>query len=164
MNEKKEKWMPVAAGLVYSDEEDLLCEIFHENTNITLKSEILVGAKIGMILGIPMLNMAFPHSYKVYRGAPKADLVPVCDFEKNITPLEESIKRRRSLREYTGESISLEDISKLLFYSYGITGEIEAPGAFIQKLRATASGGALYPLELYAVCSRVESIKAGLYH
>lgn len=64
--------------------------------------------------------------------------------------LEELIARRRSVREFTGETLTLEEVSQLLWSAQGVT----HPAGY----RAVPSAGALYPLELY-VASR-----DGVYH
>jgi SagB-type dehydrogenase family enzyme len=57
--------------------------------------------------------------------------------------LEEAIASRRSVREFTDDVLSWQDLSQLLWAAQGIT---DARG-----LRAAPSAGALYPLEVYAV-------------
>jgi SagB-type dehydrogenase family enzyme len=70
--------------------------------------------------------------------------------------IEEAIKSRRSVRDYKNESITLDDLSQLLWAAQGITGR--------SRGRAAPSAGATYPLELYAVVERVSSIDPGVYH
>jgi len=60
----------------------------------------------------------------------------------------------------------LQEISKILYYSYGITDRIIfeiAETKLNQPLRAAPSGGALYPIEVYVVILQSE-IEEGLYH
>lgn len=64
--------------------------------------------------------------------------------------LEETLARRRSIREFTTEELSLEEISQLLWAAQGITA---AWGG-----RTAPSAGALYPLEVYVATAD------GLYH
>jgi SagB-type dehydrogenase family enzyme len=59
------------------------------------------------------------------------------------TALEEAIASRRSVREFTNDVLSWQDLSQLLWAAQGIT---DARG-----LRAAPSAGALYPLEVYVV-------------
>jgi len=69
--------------------------------------------------------------------------------------LEESIERRRSIRDFADDSLNLEQISQLLWAAQGITGS--------GGLRAVPSAGALYPLEIYLLVGRVRNIDPGLY-
>jgi SagB-type dehydrogenase family enzyme len=64
--------------------------------------------------------------------------------------LEEAIASRRSVREFTAEPLSLEEISQLLWAAQGITDP--------RGLRTAPSAGALYPLELYV------AVEEGVYH
>ena len=57
--------------------------------------------------------------------------------------LEEALLRRRSVREFTGEPLTLEQVSQLLWAAQGITAEWGG--------RTAPSAGALYPLEVYVV-------------
>jgi SagB-type dehydrogenase family enzyme len=79
-------------------------------------------------------------------------------FDGDIS-LERTIKNRRSCRSFTPRSLTLAEFSQLLWAAYGLTGE-RGFG------RAVASGGALYPMDLYAVLGKagVEDSEEGLYH
>jgi SagB-type dehydrogenase family enzyme len=73
--------------------------------------------------------------------------------------LEEAIKRRRTIRSFNSASLTLDQLSQLLWAAQGITEE----GGF---KRAAASGGALYPMDIYAVVGRagVEGLQPGIYY
>jgi SagB-type dehydrogenase family enzyme len=70
------------------------------------------------------------------------------------------------MREFTGEKLSIDIISKLLFYSCGVTCRVRPPelGGKELCLRATPSAGALYPLEAYFVSWNMDGLEPGLYH
>lgn len=67
---------------------------------------------------------------------------------------EKAVHERRSIRSYTKDSLSLAEISQLLWAAQGITGG---------GLRASPSAGALYPLELYVVVGAVKKLPTGVY-
>lgn len=60
--------------------------------------------------------------------------------------LERALHRRRSRRKFTGQPITLVQLSQLLWAGQGITGELQGT-----MLRAAPSAGALYPMDLYVV-------------
>jgi len=72
--------------------------------------------------------------------------------------VEEAIAKRRSIRDYTPEPLSLEEVSQLLWAAQGIT---EAASG----KRAAPSAGMTYPLEIYlAVGERgVKDLPVGVY-
>lgn len=70
-----------------------------------------------------------------------------------------ALNRRRSVRAYTEDPISLQNLSQLLWASQGITGH-----AGDHQLRAAPSAGALYPIETYLSVNRVVGLAPGLYH
>ena len=64
--------------------------------------------------------------------------------------LEEALQSRRSIRRYSDQPLSEQEISQLLWAAQGVTSP--------QGYRTAPSAGALYPLELYAVT------QSGVYH
>jgi SagB-type dehydrogenase family enzyme len=71
-----------------------------------------------------------------------------------------ALARRRSRHDYGDRPLAVEVLATLLHAAYGVTG-LAGPH---QALRSAPSGGALYPLELYVLCRRVEEVGSGLYH
>lgn len=75
---------------------------------------------------------------------------------KGKKSLEEVLFRRRSVRNFKSEILSIEEISQLLWSAQGITERNWG-------LRTAPSAGALYPLEIYAVVGNVKDLDAGVY-
>jgi SagB-type dehydrogenase family enzyme len=75
---------------------------------------------------------------------------------KGLT-VEKAIANRRSQRDFTGEKMSLAELSHLLHYSSGVTDKRDG-------LRAAPSAGATYPIEVYAIVNNVEGLAKGIYH
>lgn len=77
---------------------------------------------------------------------------------KGKLSLEEAIAKRRSVRKYSTEPLTLFQLGQILWSAQGITGA--------GKLRAAPSAGATYPLEIFATVGKetVEELQAGIYH
>jgi SagB-type dehydrogenase family enzyme len=75
-------------------------------------------------------------------------------------PLKEAILRRRSRREFSTESISLEELSYLLWATQGVH-EIIREGTSTR--RTVPSGGARHPFETYLFINNVDGLSPGLY-
>lgn len=75
-------------------------------------------------------------------------------------PLGDVLHGRRSRREFAPEPVTLAELSTLLDAAYGVTPRAERDQVF----RSAPSGGALYPLELYAAATSVAGLEPGLYH
>ena len=71
-------------------------------------------------------------------------------------PLNTALKLRRSHRRFSDKSISLTELSQLLWSAQGVT--------HFFGFRTAPSAGALYPLEIYLVVSNVEQLSQGIYH
>lgn len=69
------------------------------------------------------------------------------------------LAHRRSIRDYTEEPLSMQELSQLLWATQGVTAT-HGPYA----LRTAPSAGALYPIETYILINRVEGISPGIYH
>lgn len=70
--------------------------------------------------------------------------------------VEQALLERRSVREYNNESLTLDEVSQLLWAAQGISD----PNGFY---RTAPSAGALYPLEVYIVTGRLEGVQVGVY-
>jgi SagB-type dehydrogenase family enzyme len=80
--------------------------------------------------------------------------LPEPQYDSDVS-IEQSLLRRRSVRNYTGESLTAQELSQLLWAAQGVTD----PRGF----RTAPSAGALYPLELYVVAGDVQNLSPGLY-
>ncbi|MHC1571520.1 MAG: SagB/ThcOx family dehydrogenase [Methanosarcinales archaeon] len=72
------------------------------------------------------------------------------------TSVEEALLKRRSVREYKDEPLTLTELSQLLWATQGITDPI-------RSFRTAPSAGALYPLEEYVAVSNVKGVTKGVY-
>ena len=75
---------------------------------------------------------------------------------KGEMSVEEAIFKRRSVRDYKSDAITLEQLSQLLWAGQGITAA--------DFFRAAPSAGASYPLELFVIAGNVKGLDAGIYH
>jgi SagB-type dehydrogenase family enzyme len=98
-----------------------------------------------------------PPLYKEYPDAATIAL-PEPAFEGGLST-EEAILARRSTRDYSGAPIQLDDLSRLLYLTSGLTGE-----RWGRRYRTAPSSGALYPIEIYPVVHNVEGLASGIYH
>lgn len=130
-----------------------LCDMFHENTKLTPLSGRAYSQTIAAVLRSPAAKRLMDSPYKLYNLMDQVDL----DLVSPQSELENTIAARRSTRRFSGEPITREELSRLLFFSYGRT---DPRGQF----RAVSSGGALYPLELYVVARNVTGLASGIYH
>jgi SagB-type dehydrogenase family enzyme len=76
--------------------------------------------------------------------------------------LAEALFSRRSQRSFGSSGLTLRELATVLHAAYGLTSAATSDDP--QPLRTVPSGGALYPLEVYAVLARVEGAETGLYH
>ncbi|HXO08186.1 MAG TPA: SagB/ThcOx family dehydrogenase [Solirubrobacteraceae bacterium] len=86
-----------------------------------------------------------------------------------------TIRARRSVREFTGKTMRLQDLGTLLFYGNGVTGDMgmisdddqwptySLGDPDLANTRAASSGGGLNPISLYLVVRNVEALDDGVY-
>lgn len=70
--------------------------------------------------------------------------------------VEQAIQARRSIRNYKDNSLSLSEVSQILWSAQGKTADWGG--------RTVPSAGATYPLEIYLVAGKVEGLPSGVYH
>lgn len=97
------------------------------------------------------------------------------DLEKRALPpptklvmgLGETLHRRRSRSDYSGEKLAPSELATIAWSASGITGRgkvehVQGGESWI-NLRTAPSGGALYPIELYVVTLNVEHLPRGIF-
>ncbi|MHA1340200.1 MAG: SagB/ThcOx family dehydrogenase [Promethearchaeota archaeon] len=98
-----------------------------------------------------------PSQFKQYKNAHKIQL-PAPKIDKNID-FHYLIKNRKSIRKFSNDAITLDEISYLTWISTGIQ-RIEYGFPF----RTAPSAGALYPIETYLIGNNIENLERGIYH
>jgi SagB-type dehydrogenase family enzyme len=78
--------------------------------------------------------------------------------------LPEILLERRTRREFSRKEIPFDAFSKLLFYTWGVTGFLESAVFGPLPLKTSPSSGARHPIETYVLSARIEGVKPGLYH
>jgi len=74
--------------------------------------------------------------------------------ERGSVSIEEALNQRRSVRDYQKASLTVGEVSQLLW---------SASGKNLFR-RTAPSAGATYPLEIYLVVGEVEDLESGVYH
>lgn len=69
--------------------------------------------------------------------------------------LEETLQQRRSIREYTQDKLSKEDIAQLLWAAQWLNNT---------EKRTAPSAGATYPMEIFIAIDKAEKLDPGIYH
>jgi len=106
-------------------------------------------------------NRPFPLFQKPYdEKKPLIDLIPPEKFEIGKNSFLDVINRRMSRRNYTEESLNLEELSFLLWCTQGVKRTFKKRAGV---LRTVPSAGAKSPFETYLIINRVEGVKPGLY-
>ncbi len=98
-----------------------------------------------------------PPLYKDYPEAPKVQL-PSFEPPRTVS-LDQTLRQRKSIRDFQDRPISLGQLSYLLWASSGIQ-RLEDGYEF----RTAPSAGALYPIETYLVANNVKALESGVYH
>ena len=96
----------------------------------------------------------------IYKNYPESKLFPLTDqFPKNSLNIVEVLKKRISIRSYSSEPLSLNDLAFLLWASTGVRQRSDN-----RDFRVAPSAGALYPIETYLIVNNVEGLSEGVYH
>lgn len=105
-------------------------------------------------VGAPPIEKAIPE------GARRIDLVPPEALNLGSMPLMDAIRERKSRRAFSDESLTLEELSFLLWATQGIR---EVHPKRIHARRNVPSGGCRHPFETYLDVRRVEGVPNGLW-
>jgi len=107
-----------------------------------------------ILLPLPGLLLLAMVGTAVGQGAADTIMLPEPRHRSQVS-VEEALRDRRSVRNYSSASLDLADIAQLLWSAQGMSD--------VRDRRTAPSAGALYPLELYLVAGNVEALPAGVY-
>jgi len=97
---------------------------------------------------------------EVYKSYPSSKIVRLPrEFQEVSIRFAEVLRKRKSIRVFSADPLSLTDLSFLLWASTGIQ-RIEHGYEF----RVAPSAGALYPIETYIAANNVQGLEEGIYH
>jgi SagB-type dehydrogenase family enzyme len=129
----------------------------------TIGDDFLQGTKYerGKIPGHRLDWSTMPAQYKRYEQAIRIVLPPPkMDEGPSIWNV---MSKRKSVRAYTNDSLSIEELSQLLWATQGVRETITGP--YVEfKLRTAPSAGGLYPIETYIYANRIKDLEKGIYH
>jgi SagB-type dehydrogenase family enzyme len=110
---------------------------------------------------MPRGGLDWPHQPPPYKEIAHAvNRFPIRPLDpKGGKSLWDAVAQRRSVRDFSDRSLTLGELSQLIWATQGITSKARG-----FDFRASPSAGALYPIETYLVANRVEEIPQGLYH
>jgi SagB-type dehydrogenase family enzyme len=133
-----------------------MLEIIKRNARLTRRQACQLGGLTGLSLTALWARPVWAKNRNIFNKEVTMHL-PDPVFDGNIS-VEKAIKHRRTVRSYSSEPITLAHLSQILWAAQGIT---ENRGF----KRAAPSGGALYPIDVYAAVGRggVQSLREGVY-
>lgn len=131
---------------------DSLCPSYNElmPTDMTIRRLLAIPLMLAAFLAAGgNVASANPEGFRmktIHLPQPNSD----SDFS-----LERALKQRRSVRNFSGAALALNEIAQLLWSAQGITSP--------DGLRTAPSAGALYPLEIILAAGNVTGLDPGVY-
>lgn len=158
----------------------------HSTSSRLIGEEYLLNAKkssidISLPIGTysysalaPRASLSFKHFLEgeVHQ---KNKSVKLPKFSKVTAPIGSVIRSRRSIRDFKGRKLSLKELSTLLYYGNGVSGDfdhnphkgfdstVSLGEDYISNVRTAPSGGGLYPIYLYIIALSVDKLEKGIY-
>lgn len=117
-----------------------------------MKSTLLAGWVVLNAVAMPGCRPGSDHDLRAREAAAaSADAMGMAPPRRQGSlSLEEALRRRRSVRAFTRDSLTHAEIAQLLWAAQGVTDP--------EGYRTAPSAGALYPLECYV------AMRSGVYH
>lgn len=133
-------------------EVNTLAEIYHQKTKY-FREEIANNPR--------QLDWSSqPSPFKDYHSERKVDLTPYLPFQKN--PF--TGKPLSYPPFYQEDELGLGQISRLLYFTNGVTGVLQYPNGSKLYLRAAPTAGGLYPTEIYLAVRDIPLLENGIYN
>ena len=187
-------WVVNLAGSVYTDTtgvvppEAAYSSVLISRTHLLSQEFLLNFKRSSLDLGLPLGvsgYFGFPSrsSLALRQLSEEEDqdnpeqIIKLPPYQNVNASLGVTIRARRSLRHFSGKTMPLQELSTILFYGNGVTGDMAmiseegdpqwpkyslgAPE--VAHTRAASSGGGLNPISLYLIIQNVEKLEDGIY-
>jgi len=129
-----------------------IAEIYHEETKYH-EAEMAKHQR--------QLNWAAqPLPYKEYHTEKKIDLAPYLPFQNNPFTGQPLVPAK----DDEGYPFGIGEISRLLYFTNGVTGILQYPTGQSLTLRAAPTAGGLYPTEIYVAVQGLSRLENGIYN
>jgi len=135
-------------------------ELYHENSKLR-PGDMSLYSWIAHVNSSRDVRNIISKPHTDYRGASRVDLPT--DYPPSPRSVEDVLCGRRSVRHFSGDSMDLSKLAKILYLGDGVTKHWHAPDLTDWDLRTAPSGGGLFPVETYCVAQRVDRLSPGLY-
>ncbi len=137
-------------------------EIFHEATKLKGFHEKTLGRRIGTYLVDKRAVVETAGNYKLYT---EGEIIPLPPPQPIGTTLSDILHARKSCRAFSGEPITLPELSQILSATRATRKvTLSSEEGLELWFRPYPSGGGLYPSEIYVALRNVEGMAPGLLH
>ena len=104
-----------------------------------------------------------PSPIKNVKGLSSVTLTKPENIQQDKSTLKDVLEKRKSIRMYSNENISLDSLSYFLYYTARIKNIFKSKEGTLTE-RPYPSGGARYPLEIYVANNRIIDIQKGIHY
>jgi SagB-type dehydrogenase family enzyme len=143
---------------------DDLIEMSHDLTKLQRVDGGVMRDSVEFFLQPSIQPLVHTHD----RQYPLAPLIPLPEPVIPDVAFSQLVRGRRSCRDFGKGSLSLPQMSAMLFGALGETGQLtiadENGGPVPVSLRSIPSGGALHPTSIFAVTLAAGDLQPGVYH
>lgn len=120
---------------------------------MSVRHTLYYAFRFGTTRLLPTVMTSFLWLHAGY--ASEGDTIRLPEAEYRGLLLEQALKQRRTIREFSIQPLGLEALSQLVWAAQGVSSS--------RGLRTAPSAGALYPLEVDVVAGEVEGLAPGVY-
>lgn len=118
--------------------------------------KLLKGIQTDQQLKLPQPPLQKP-------APPDSEVIPLPKVNPGVlkqSDIYSCLKRRRSVRKYRKEALTIDELSFMLWTTQGVQ---RVFGNQYSTFRTVPSGGARHPFETYLLVNRVDGLEAGIY-
>lgn len=130
-------------------------ENWFEATKVYRASMAWDAPGVSRLLRSPALQQIATRAGKRFDDLPSVALPPSTDPSFSLF---QAAELRRSASSFSGDPVDLQQLATILDFGYGVVHRPEG------LRRRVPSGGALYPLDVFVLASRVTGLAHGTYH